>query len=84
MPEMKTDSKSSYLIGIQTMGRGFHKNWNACVLLLAWKTWQSSPANKTSIAINGVQALAADDDGVQWRYMIRRQRDVCDAGHSND
>ena len=34
------------------------------------------------IDLGTVQALAADR--VQWRHMLLRQRDVCDAGHSND
>ena len=53
------------------------KNWNACVLEDMAKF-----TSEHNINSNGVQALAADR--VQWRYMIRRQRDVSDAGHSND
>ena len=53
------------------------KNWKACVL--------EDAVNFTGVSdidIETVQALAANR--VQWRHMIRRQRDVCDAGHSND
>ena len=53
------------------------KNWNACVLEDVAKF-----TSEHNINSNGVQALTADR--VQWRYMIRRERDVCDAGHSND
>ena len=35
-----------------------------------------------NIDLGTVQALAADR--IQWRHMLRRQRDVHDAGHSND
>jgi hypothetical protein len=52
------------------------KNWKACVL--------EDVANFTgvdNIENDTVQALASDP--VQ-RCMIRRKRDVCDAGHSND
>ena len=39
--------------------------------------------NNTDIGI--AQALAADDEGSTiQRHIIRRQRDVCDAGHFND
>ena len=53
------------------------KNWNACVLEDVAKF-----TSEHNINSNGVQALAADR--VQWRYMIRRKRDVSDQGHSND
>ena len=35
-----------------------------------------------NIDLGTLQALAADR--AQWRHMIRNQRDVCGAGHSND
>ena len=51
-----------------------------------WKTYvQEDTTNFTgvnNIDNNTVKALASDR--VQWRSMIRRQRDVCDAGHLND
>ena len=53
------------------------KNWNACVLEDVAKFQSVDYINNDT-----AQALAADR--VQWRYMLRRQRDVCDAGHSND
>ena len=74
LPRFLLDWKPNY--GKRSRGRP-RKNWKACVL--------EDAANFTgveNIDIDTVQALAADR--VQWRYMIRRQRDVCDAGHSND
>ena len=62
--------------GKRSRGRP-RKNWNACVLEDLAKF-----TSEQNINSNGVQALAANR--VQWRYMIRRQRDVSDAGHSND
>ena len=62
--------------GKRSRGRP-RKNWNACVLEDVAKF-----TSEQNINSNGVQTLAADR--VQWRYMIRRQRDVSDAGHSND
>ena len=62
--------------GKRSRGRP-RKNWNTCVLEDVAKF-----TSEQNINSNGVQALAAGR--VQWRYMIRRQRDVCDAGHSND
>ena len=55
---------------------GPEKNLRSCVL--------EDAANFTGVNIDlgTVQALAADR--VQWRHMLRRQRDVCVAGHSND
>ena len=68
------DWKPTY--GKRSRGRP-RKNWRSCVL--------EDAANFTgvkNIDLSTVQALAADR--VQWRHMLRRQRDVCDAGHSND
>ena len=53
------------------------KNWNACVLEDVAKFQSVDYINNDT-----AHALAADR--VQWRYMLRRQRDVCDAGDSND
>ena len=53
------------------------KNWMACIL--------EDAANFTgvdNISIDTVQTLATNR--VQWRHMLRRHRDVCDAGNSND
>ena len=64
--------------GKRSRGRP-RKNWNACVLEDVAKFTSEQNINSNGA---GVQASAADR--VQWRYMIRRQRDVSDAGHSND
>ena len=53
------------------------KNWNTCVLEDVAKFQGVDYINNDT-----AQALAADR--VQWRYMLCRRRDVCDAGHSND
>jgi hypothetical protein len=39
-------------------------------------------ADVDNVENDNVQALASDQ--IQWRCMIRRQRDVIEAGHSND
>ena len=62
--------------GKRSRGRPL-KNWNAYVLEDVAKFQSVDYINNDT-----TQALAADR--VQWRYMLRRQRDVCDAGHSND
>ena len=74
LPKFLLDWKPNY--GKRSRGRP-RKNWKACVL--------EDAANFTgvnNIDNDTVQALAGNR--VQWRCMIRRQRDVCDAGHSND
>jgi hypothetical protein len=53
------------------------KNWKAYVLEDA-----TNFRGVNNIDNNTVKALASDR--LQWRSMIRRQRDVCDAGHYND
>ena len=74
LPKFLLNWKPNY--GKRSRGRP-RTNWRACVL--------EDAANFTGVSdidMGRVQALAADR--VQWRHMIRRQRDVCDAGHSND
>ena len=74
LPKFLLDWKPNY--GKRSRGRP-RKNWKACVLEdAAIFTGVKNIDNDT------VQALAGNR--VQWRCMIRRQRDVCDAGHSND
>ena len=62
--------------GKRSRGRP-RKCWKSCIL--------EDAANFTgakNINIEAVNTLAADR--LEWRRMLRRQRDVCDAGHSND
>ena len=62
--------------GKRSRGRP-RKNWKTCVLEDAAKF-----TGVENIDNNTTEALATNR--VQWRHMLRRQRDVCDAGHSND
>ena len=79
---MPNDKLQNFLLnwrpnyGKRSRGRP-RKNWNACVLEDVAKFQSVDYINNDT-----AQALAADR--VQWRYMLRRQRDVCDVGHSND
>ena len=77
------DCQRAHWIGIITSKYGKRsrgrprKNWRSCVL--------EDAANFTgvnNIDVGIVQYLAADR--VRWRHMLRRQRDVCDAGQFND
>ena len=77
MPENRLQNVS--LNCVQTMGRGREAGPARTGMPAYRRKLQSSPVNINS---NGVQALATDR--VQWRHTICRQRDVCDAGHSND
>ena len=52
-------------------------NWKACVLEDAARF-----TGVLKVDSDTTETLAADR--VQWRRMISRRRDVCDAGHSND
>ena len=74
LPKFLLDWKPNY--GKRSRGRP-HTNWNNCVLKDAAKFTGVDNINKDT-----AQALAADR--VQWRRMIQRQRNVCDAGDSND
>ena len=74
LPKFLLNWKPNY--GKRSRGRP-RKCWRSCVL--------EDAANFTgvqNIDMSTVQALAANR--LEWRRMIRRQRDVCDAGHSND
>ena len=74
LPKFLLDWKPNY--GKRSRGRP-RTNWKNCVLEDAAKfTGVNNINNDTA------QALAADR--VQWRRMIQRQRNVCDAGDSND
>lgn len=74
LPRFLLNWKPNY--GKRSRGRP-RKNWKTCVLEDAAKF-----TGVENIDNNTTEALATNR--VQWRHMLRRQRDVCDAGHSND
>jgi len=74
LPKFLLDWKPNY--GKRSRGRP-RKNWMACVLEDA-----ADFSGVDNIDNDSTKDLAANR--VQWRTMIRRRRDVCDAGHSND
>ena len=53
------------------------KGWMACVLEEA-----ADLTGVDNISREAVKQLALKR--VEWRSMLHRRRDVCDAGHSND
>ena len=74
LPNFLLDWKPNY--GKKLRGRP-RKGWMACVL-------------KDAAVFTGVDNISRDAvkqlalKRVEWRNMLHRRRDVCDAGHSND
>ncbi|XP_063692866.1 uncharacterized protein LOC134824820 [Bolinopsis microptera] len=73
-PNFLLDWKPNY--GKRLRGRP-RKGWMACVLEDA-----ADFTGVDNISRDAVKQLALKR--VEWRNMIHRRRDVCDAGHSND
>ncbi|KAL5266167.1 hypothetical protein ACHWQZ_G006724 [Mnemiopsis leidyi] len=74
IPKFLLNWKPNY--GKRSRGRP-RKDWKSCVL--------EDAATFTGVKdINNSKTEALAANRVQWRNMLRHQRDVCDAGHSND
>ncbi|KAL5261077.1 hypothetical protein ACHWQZ_G006957 [Mnemiopsis leidyi] len=74
IPKFLLNWKPNY--GKRSRGRP-RKDWKSCVL--------EDAATFTGVKdINNSKTETLAANRVQWRNMLRRQRDVCDAGHSND
>ncbi|KAL5252017.1 hypothetical protein ACHWQZ_G014984 [Mnemiopsis leidyi] len=74
IPKFLLNWKPNY--GKRSRGRP-RKDWKSCVL--------EDAATFTGVKdINNSKTETLAANRVQWRNMLRRQRDVCNAGHSND
>ncbi|KAL5257293.1 hypothetical protein ACHWQZ_G012277 [Mnemiopsis leidyi] len=74
IPKFLLNWKPNY--GKRSRGKP-RKDWKSCVL--------EDAATFTGVKdINNSKTETLAANRVQWRNMLRRQRDVCDAGHSND